>query len=213
MAVLPGLVSCQQGSKPPRMGDEKVKAEFAKRYKRYRCTSEVPFTEQSKGDGDQFRSRKFGDHLTLKLKLGKLVHLDETPGGPMRTQSRYKLFCDEKLQTEAESLFNTSEHFQDNSPLVSRFYFNAKEQSLLMVEELCWTTFRYIVFEKSEQTQTWVTKYIRPPSRSRDDFSPTWTEGQILGIGDGKLYLEMDGQLYAFPFDDFIDSDLAFTVG
>ena len=81
------------------------------------------------------------------------------------------------------------------------------------MEELAWTTFRYTVFEKSKQTQTWAAKCFTPPSRSWTDHSPTWTEGQILGIGDGKLYLEMDGQLYAFPFDDFIDSDLTFTVG
>jgi hypothetical protein len=214
LAVLLGLVSCQQGSKPPPpASDKKVKAEFAKRYKRYRCTSKVPFTEQFKGDGEQFRSRQFGDHLILKLKLGKLVHLNETPGGPMRTQSRYQLFCDGKLQTEAESLFSTSEDFSDGSPLLSRFYYNPHNQSLLVVDELAWTTFRYIVFEKSEQTQTWLAKCITPPSRCRSDDAVTWTEGQILGIGDGKLYLEMDGQRYAFPFDDFIDSNLTFTVG
>lgn len=214
LAALLGIVSCQHGPKPPPpASDKKVKAEFANRYKRYRCNSDVPFTEQFKGAGEQFRTKQFGDHLTLKLKLGKLVQLDETPGGPMRTQSRYQLLCDGTLQTEAESLFSTSEEFSDGTPLVSRFYYNPQNQSLLVVEELAWTTFRYIVFEKSEHSQTWVAKCITPPSRSRDDFSPTWTEGQILGIGDGKLYLKMDGQLYAFPFDDFIDSDLAFTVG
>lgn len=214
VAVLVGLVSCQQGAKPPPpASDNKVKAEFANRYKRYRCNSNVPFTEQFKGAGEQFVSKQFGDHLTLKLKLGKLIHLDETPGGPMRTQSRYQLFYDGKLQTEAESLFSTSEEFSNGSPLVSWFYYNPQNQILLVVEELAWTTFRYIVFEKSEQTQTWVAKRVTPPSRCRHDGGVTAERGEILGISEGALYLRMDGQLYAFPFNDFIDSDTSFTVG
>ena len=108
LAALLGIVSCQHGPKPPPpASDNKVKAEFANRYKRYRCNGDVPFTEQFKGDGEQFVSKQFGDHLTLKLKLGKLVQLDETPGGPMRTQSQYQHFYDGKLQTESESLFST----------------------------------------------------------------------------------------------------------
>lgn len=37
--------------------------------------------------------------------------------------------------------------------------------------------------------------------------------GKVHGILKGKIYVEMDGQYYAFPVDDFVETNLEFTVG
>lgn len=215
------LVSCQSESgvnkrhKALPVGDEKVKAEFVERYKRYWCgENEVPFVEEFKGPGDRFRSMQFGEHLVLKLELGKLIHVNGDASGPMRTKSRYHLFWDKRQFGEAESLFSTADAGEGS--LETRFYYNPECQSLLVFEELEWTTKRHIIFERSKQTaqsEKWTVKYIWTPSRPRHHLSATYEEGRIRGIGNGKLYLEMDGRLYAFPFDDFLETELEFTVG
>ena len=214
------LASCQPESgmhkrvKAPPVGDENVKAEFAERYERYRCVeNEVPFVEESKGPGDGFRSMQFGEHLVLKLKLSELIHVNRDASGPMRTKSRYHLFWDGKQIGEAESLFSTTAGYGSLEP---RFFYNSECHSLLIFEELEWTTKRHIIFERSKQTaqsEKWTVKYIWTPSRPRHHLSATYEEGRIRAIGNGKLYLEMDGRLYAFPFDDFLETKLEFTVG
>jgi hypothetical protein len=214
------FASCQSESgvnkrlKPPPVGDEQPKAEFVERYQRYRCAeNEVPFVEESQGPGTCFRSMKFGEHLVLKLELGKLVHVNSDTSGPMRTKSRYRLFWDGKQVGEAESLFSTTAGYDSPRPC---FCYNPERQSLLVFEELEWTTKRCIGFEKSiEPTslETWTVKYIWRPSRPRHYLSATYDDGRIRGIGNGKLYLEMDGLLYAFPFDDFLLKKLEFNVG
>ncbi|MCF7787992.1 MAG: hypothetical protein K9N47_17860 [Prosthecobacter sp.] len=201
--------------KPPPVLDEQPKAEFVDRYKRYRCAeNEVPFVEESQGPGDRFKSMAVGEHLVLKLELGKLIHVNGDSSGPMRTKSRYRLFWDGKQVGEAESLFSTT-HVGEGS-VEPRFYYNAECQSLLVFEELAWTTKRCIVFERSKQTtssEKWTVKYIWRPCRPRHYLSANSDHGRIRGIGNGKLYLEMDGLLYAFPFDDFLLKKLEFTVG
>jgi hypothetical protein len=213
------FASCQSESgvnkrlKPPPVGDEQPKAEFVERYQRYRCAeNEVPFVEESQGPGTCFRSLKFEEHLVLKLELGKLAHVNSDTSGPMRTKSRYRLFWDGKQVGEAESLFSTTVGYNSPEP---HFYYNAECQSLLVYEILEWTTKRCIVFErgiKSVSSEKWTIKYFLPPSRSRAYLSPNTEDGRIRGFGNGKLYLEMDGLLYAFPVDDFL-TKLEFTVG
>lgn len=156
---------------------------------------------------------QFGEHLVLKLELGKLVHVNGHASGPMRTKSRYRLFWNGKQVGEAESLFSTTAGYDSPGP---RFYYNAERQSLLVFEELEWTTKRCIVFDKgleSTSPEKWTVKYVQPPSRSRAYLSPNTEDGRIRGIDSGKLYLEMDELLYAFPFDDFLETKLDFTVG
>ena len=215
------FVACQsesglnQALKPPPVPDEQPKAEFVERYKRYRCAEdELPVVEESKGPGQRFRSMQFGEHLVLKLELGKLVRVNGTASGAMRTKSRYRLFWDKTQIGEAESLFSTTDDGENRTSV--EMWFNSESQSVLIFEELEWTTKRCIVFERSKEStlpEKWTVKYISPPSRSRAYSSPTSEDGKIRGIGNGMLFLEMDGLLYAFPFDDFPLNELEFTVG
>lgn len=135
-----------QRLKPLAAPDTQPKAEFIERYKGYRCAeNELPFVEESQGPGSCFRSMKFGEHLVLKLELGKRVHVNGEASGPMRTKSRYRLFWDGMQMGEAESLFSTTAGYDSPEP---HFYYNAECQSLLVYEVLEWTTKRCIAFER-----------------------------------------------------------------
>lgn len=214
------FASCQsesgvtQAPKPPPLLDEQPKAEFVERYKFYRCAeSEVPVIEESQGSGERLRAMQFGEHLVLKLELGKLVCGNGDTSGPMRTKSRYRLFWDGKQVGEAESLFSTKAGYDSPEP---QFFYNSESQSLLIFEELTWSTKRCIIFEgslDSNASKKCMVKYVRPPARPRHYLSANSEDGRIRGIGNGKLYLEMDGLLYAFPFNDFLETKLEFTVG
>jgi hypothetical protein len=182
------------------------RAEFQEKYKPYVCTpSDLPETQESSGPGDQFKSMQFGDHLVLKLKLSKTQYLDGTPGGRMRTESRYQLFWHNKLEAEAESLFSTV----PGEGRGSRFYFNPQEQTLAVYDDLAWTTQRCVVFERVGQS--WKVHYLQPPERGTP--YPYSEKGQILGVGKGKLFLRMDSYEYAFPFQVIEIKSLEFTVG
>lgn len=196
-------------------GEERLKAEFAKTYARYRCNeSDVPASEQSTGPGAKFRSMQFGDHLVLKLKLGKLIYVNgDQNGGPMRTESRYELYWDGKLVSTAESLFSRQDVYSEES-LAADFTYDAATQSLLIFEEIAWTTKRYIAFEPvgDPVTSKWTAKHVQLPYRQRFQAAVV-QEGRFRGFGHGKIYREIDGVLYAFPVDDFLLETLQFTVG
>ena len=182
------------------------RAEFQEKYKAYLCMpADLPKTQEASGPGDQFKSMQFGEHLVLKLKLGKTQYLDGTPGGRMRTESRYQLFWHNKLVAEAESLYGTT----PGEGRGSRFYFNPEDQSLAVYDDVSWTTQRCIVFERGGQS--WKVHYLQPPERGTP--YPYSEKGQILGVAKGKLFLRMDGYEYAFPFREIQIQSLEFTVG
>jgi len=191
--------------------EEKLKADFSKNYQRYRCEeNDVPLVEDSTGPGRSFRSMQFGDHLALKLDLGALIRVNGTESGPMRTKSRYRLLWDGTRVADAESLYSVSTATGDEGGS-NRFTYNPSTQSLLVFEEFCWSTMRYIFFQRSNDSK-WTAKYFWPPSRPIFG-SPVNRHGKIRGIGNGKVYVEVDGQMYAFPVDDFLVKALEFTVG
>jgi hypothetical protein len=192
-------------------GERQAKAHFLERYGRYQCSQDdVPQTDESKGPGHRFKSMQLGDHLTLKLKLGKATYADGHPYGPTRTASRYQLFWDGKLVGEAESLFSTG----NEGSSVNRIFYCPKDQTVVVFDDLCWSTKRFFVFEKStgsDTTPAWRTKYFEvpepPTTQPLPDLAPIW------GVGNGHIYMEIDGDWYAFPFNDFLVTKLEFTVG
>ena len=188
-----------------------AKVRFLERYGRYQCSLEdVPETEEFKGPGHRFKSMQLGDHLTLKLRLGKDIHANGNPYGPTRTDSRYQLLCDNKLVAEAESLFSTT----NEGTSENRIFYNPESQTVVVFDDLCGGTTRFFVFERSIQTgktPTWATKYFGVPDPPSAEPFPDM--GKILGVGNGKIYMDIQGQPYAFPFDDFIHTKLEFTVG
>lgn len=196
--------------------DEKLKREFAAHYKSYRCNeSDVPASEHLAAPGAKFRSMHFGDHLVLKLKLGKLIYgTGDRHGGPMRTESRYELYWDGKLVSTAESLFSHQDALSEES-LTTTFAYHPATQSLLVFEELEWSTERYIAFEPTgspAESSNWTVKHFELPARPIYGGSASH-RGHLRGFRHGKIYLEMDGLVYAFPVSDFLVKDLAFTVG
>lgn len=190
---------------------DEAKVKFAERHKRYACAREdVPPMEEYKGPGHRFKSMQFGEHLVLKLRLGKATHADGTPYGPTRTQSRYQLLWDNKLVAEAESLFSTP----NSEDTENRFFYNPKSHTLVVFDDLCWSTQRFLVFERSAATDkpsAWTTRYFYVPDPPSTQPFPDMST--ILGVGNGNIYMEINGQPYAFPFVDFAVSNLEFTVG
>ncbi len=196
-----------------RMDDSlrQAKARFVELFGRYQCTlDDVPQTDESKGPGHRFKSMQLGDHVTLKLKLGKATHADGTPYGPTRTASRYQLLWDGKLVAEAESLFSTG----NEGSLENRIFYCPKDHTVVVYDDLCWSTDRFLVFEKTSALDTlssWRVKYFtvpdQPIGQGLSDLA------KILGVGNGRIYVEYDGQPYALPFDDFLVTKLEFTVG
>lgn len=192
-------------------GLHQAKAHFVERYGRYQCSrDDVPQTDESIGPGHRFKSMQLGDHVTLNLKLGKATHADGSPYGPTRTASRYQLFWDGKLVGEAESLFSTG----NEGSSVNRIFYCPKDHTVVVYDDLCWSTKRFFVFVKStapDTTPAWKAKYFDVPDQPNGQPLPDLAP--ILGVGNGHIYMEINGNLYAFPFDDFITSKLEFTVG
>lgn len=192
-------------------GLRQAKAHFVERYSRYQCArNDIPPKDEFKGPGHRFKSMQLGDHLTLKLKLGKATHADGTPYGPTRTASRYQLFWDGKLVSEAESLFSTGNEDSDQN----RIFYCPTDHTVVVFDDLCWSTKRFFVFERSAApgfTPTWKVKYFEAPDpptgQPLPDLAPIW------GVGKGRIYMEINGDFYAFPFDDFLLTKLDFTVG
>ncbi len=188
-----------------------AKVRFLERYGRYQCSREdVPKIEESKGPGHRFKSMQLGDYLTLKLRLGKAIYADGHPYGPTRTESRYQLLWDNKLVAEAESLFSTP----NEGPTENRIFYNPESHTLVVFEDLCGGTTRFFVFERSIQpgkAPAWTTKYFGVPDPPSAEPFPDM--GRILGVGNGNIYVEINGQPYAFPFVDFSHTKLEFTVG
>ncbi len=148
--------------------------------------------------------------MTLKLKLGKATHADGSPYGPTRTASRYQLLWDGKLVAEAESLFSTGNEGSHEN----RIFYCPKDHTVVVFDDLCWSTKRFCVFEKPNSpgaNLTWKVKYFTVPDQPTGQPLPDLAK--ILGVGNGRIYMEFDGQPYALPFDDFIETKLEFTVG
>lgn len=192
-------------------GLRQTKAHFVERYGRYQCSQDdVPPTDESKGPGHRFKAMQLGDHVTLKLKLGQATHADGSPYGPTRTASRYQLLWDGMLVAEAESLFSTGNEGSSEN----RIFYSPKDHTVVVFDDLCWDTKRFCVFERPNSpgsNLTWKVKYFTVPDQPTGQPLPDLA--RILGVGNGRIYMEFDGQPYAFPFDDFIETKLEFTVG
>ncbi len=188
-----------------------AKDHFVERYGRYQCSrDDVPQTDESKVPGHSFKSTQLGDHVTLKLKLGKAIHADGSPYGPTRTASRYQLLWDGKLVAEAESLFSTGNEGSSKSLI----FYCPKDHTVVVYDDLCWSTQRFFVFEQSNTPGTklaWNAKYFTVPDQPNGQPLPDLA--RILGVGNGRIYMEFDGQTYAFPFAEFLLTKLEFTVG
>lgn len=187
------------------------KARFVERYGRYQCTrADVPQTDESKGPGHRFKSMQLGDHVTLKLKLGKATYANGTLYGPTRTASRYQLLWDSKLVAEAESLYSIGNEGSSENCI----FYCPKDHTVVVYDDLCWSTQRFCVFEKSSASDTpssWHVKYFTLPERPTGE--PDFDMATVLGVGNGRVYVEYDGQPYALPFDDFLLTKLEFSVG
>jgi hypothetical protein len=193
--------------------EERCRAEFQEKYKQYVCReTDVPDMQEASGPGDQFKSMQFGDHLVVKLKLGDAIRADGSLYGPTRTKSRYQLYWDSKRVAEAESLFSLP--LLDDESDQSRFFYNPADHTLVVLDDLCWSTQRFCVFERvikpGSETQ-WAVKYFWVPDKPSSQPLPEM--GRVVGVGNGNIYMLLNCNYYAFPFRDFLVQKLEFTIG
>lgn len=209
----PEVVRAREEAVHIREREDSARAKFREQYKQYVCDPEdVPNTQEASGPGEKFKSMQFGDHVVLKLKLGRAIHADGTRYGPTRTESRYQLHWDNELVAEAESLFSLPIH--DDQGDHSRFFYNAADHTVVVFDHLCWDTQRFCVFERvvnPGKKSDWTVKYFWVPHKPSSQPFPDM--GRLLGVGRGSIYVEIDGEMYALPFRDFLVQKLEFTVG
>ncbi len=211
----PEVVRAREEVSKIRELEDSAWAKFREKYKPYECSrDDVPKTQEASCPGGKFKSMQFGDHVVLNLKLGRAIHADGTPYGPTRTESRYQLYWDNVRVAEAESLFSLPIH--DDQGNHSRFFYNAADHTVVMFDDLCWSTNRFCVFERAVKPggkSQWTVKYFWVPDKPSSQPLPDMA--RILGVGGGKVYVEVEanGQTYALPFEDFLIQKLEFTVG
>jgi hypothetical protein len=195
--------------------EDSARARFREKYKQYACSlDDVPKTQEASGPGEKFKSMQFGDHVVLKLMLGRAIHADGSPYGPTRTESRYQLNWDNERVAEAESLFSLP--LADDQRSHSRFFYNPADHTVVVFDDPCADIQRFCVFEravKSGGAGEWTVKYFWVPHEPSSQPFPDMA--RILGVGGGKIYVEVEanGQTYALPFKDFLVHKLEFTVG
>lgn len=168
----------------------------------FRTTQEEtpPFAE-FKTSGVFMRRQELGDGFRLVFKPGHLQEF-QTPGGRyFRTTSRYQLMKGSKVLCEAESTLNNDDDLEAAS--CCRVVWHAGSRSVLIEEEHDWSTTREIVFFPTDQEGTpgWSAKVIEMPLRNGGPGTYRG-EGNLLGMANGKVFIRVDGVIYAFPIRD-----------
>ncbi len=153
--------------------------------------------------------------LTLELSLGKLrSRLGDSVTSELFTDSRYRLRGPGGLVlAEAESTLSTEDLTPDADASVQTF-FDPATGSLLVAEQECWSTRRFILFKPGDNQGAWRVRYLIVPE-PRHSAPPLITT--CLGYSRGLLYFETRGVLprvYAVPPDKLPEeTDLTFGRG
>ncbi len=192
------------------------KEEFLRKLARYEVSSaQLPHFEKKHAERFSAATELFrtgGSRLTLHLGA-------RTASEPYRTESRYRLTNPRgELLAVAESTLSKY-NISGDSVAFTEVYFDAARNEILIFEELCWTTHRYIVFRPrkdglasvSGEGRRWEVRYVMIPHPQ----NPFGIEEQMaIGIHDGRVYLKCFDHYFAIPVDDLeSDSDLGFKVG
>lgn len=133
----------------------------------------------------------------------------ETPDG-FRTDSRYRLRDSKgRILASAESMLSLNDLEPGENDNIIQVFRDPTEQSVLVFEEVCWTTSRHILFQPT--VHGWSLRYFYLPARPSTN--PT-IRSEVLGIRDGNIYFKADDEIYQMPIREFPEEkDLGFTCG
>jgi hypothetical protein len=208
--------------------DSEYRANYAAKYAAYRCENpglpviksyRLPFDEHHGVDATKWHPTKLAPGIAVRTQLGKGI-LVKNRGGPLRTNTRHILEVSGKEMGRAESLltWNGSGEVMGSSTIM----FSENTHEILIQDFIngAGARYRHIAFIPELNTSPnqdallarWRMVYVDLPSHVLvgDDSGEI---GTVHGILNGKIYVEMDGQYYAFPVDDFVETNLEFTVG
>lgn len=201
--------------------DDRYKAEYAEKYGSWRCDrSDLPMV-QTFDIKDGTSVLALSPTLHLRLRFGKMLDPDGDHRD-FRTETRYILFAlPEKRLGEAEGKL-TDEGQDTQSPngvLKVRFTPDTQAVEIDEVFSGVGESFRQIVFLPTSGSPAdangvparWQTYHLALPLRQAmwENSDP----GRIQGVSNGKIYVEVDGNFYAFPVEKFAVKDLRFQAG
>jgi hypothetical protein len=219
--VYPAIETLEESNKRLeylRIADEKRKADFAARNAKYRVdqpplfevkTIPLPTDDNIGLDASKLHPISLTQDLSIRFRLGKRIHVGSSLY-TFRTESRHILTVSGVEKARAESIITKDD--DGNGYGRSRIIFTPSTREVLVEDAIggAGAQFRHIVFIPSQNR--WRTVYVDLPSRTvNDDETPY--HGKLLGMLDGKVYLEMDGLDYAFPIEEIETTRLEFTVG
>lgn len=207
---------------------EKYRAEYATRYAAYRCQNpglpviksyKLPTNDNYGVDASKLSPIELAPSIVLRVQLGKAIRVngrDDT----FRTNTRYILKVSGKEMGRAESLLTWNGEGEVMGSSKITFSETTRE---VLIEDFrggAGARYRHIAFIPEVRTTPakdvlpakWRIVYVDLPSQT-DIGSDCGIIGKIHGLLNGKIYVEMDGQFYAFPVDEFVEEKLEFNVG
>lgn len=201
--------------------DARYEAEYAEKYKPWRCnSSELPVVRTfDVQDGTSVLA--LSPTLHLRLRFGKWID-PEHDYRDFRSETRYVLFTPPaKTLGEAEGKLSDGGQGTQSPCGELHVRFTADTLCVEMDEEFSGVgdRFRQIVFlpkagapvDANGIPRRWQTYHLHLPMRRViwDNDHP----GRIHGVSSGKIYVEVDGNFYAFPVEKFAVKDLRFQAG
>lgn len=177
----------------------RIKA-YEDKYAEFRSTQEeCPDFAEFKVSGVFLREQNLGHGLRLVLKLDEQTETVTGNERYYRTESRYQLMQGNKVLCQAESTLS-----KGIKPIGTwcRIMFHEHSRNVLIEEEHDWSTSRQIVMYPTGNASSpvWEARVIGVPTR---DGGPGTTEGEgnVIGAANGKVFMRVDGRIYAFPFE------------
>lgn len=198
--------------------EQRLKNEYAAAHAQHRCEgSAVPEFSKSKLSGSLFQERRFDDHFSLRLRLGKLIEpSSEKPVQyPRRNStSKYQLIENGQRVCEAPSMLTKDMHPSlIKSDIYTQIFWDPLSHSVLIDEGREWSNIRRIALwqEESGGKRRWISKIIEAPLRPPSSSSDIHPVGTLLGVAHDRLYLEVDGVFYAIPLHELDSAPADFS--
>lgn len=201
--------------------DDRYKAQYAEKYKAWLCDrSELPIVKTfDVKDGTSVLA--LSQTLHLRLRFGRWVD-PEKDWRDFRSETRYVLFTPPARKLgEAEGKLSDGGQGTQEPCGTLKVRFTPDTLCVEMDEEFSGVgdRFRQVVFlpkassplDANGLPRRWQTCHLDLPMRQViwDNSHP----GRIHGVSHGKIYVEVDGNFYAFPVEKFAVTDLRFQAG